>query len=286
VSIPERDALYLQLAAIAGNEPPSSYFELRPLDPVGCQRFVPVRELRAAADLVMALCEHHQIYVGAAPRTRRAGTADAVERVWCLWADLDTPDSVAALDTFRPLPSIVIRSGTAENLHAWWPLREAMEPEWARRANRRLVLALGADMAATDVARVMRPTGSLNHKHSRAGATTCVRLELDVYTLPAVVGSLDDAPDYLASEPTSRAIQSGAASTLDRLVRTVREAHEGNRNNLLHWAACRVRERADVGELDEHHASAALRDAALAVGLGDSEIDATLRSALKRRAVA
>ncbi len=32
-AIPQRDALKLQLAAIAGNEPPSSFFELRPFTP-------------------------------------------------------------------------------------------------------------------------------------------------------------------------------------------------------------------------------------------------------------
>jgi hypothetical protein len=60
----------------------------------------------------------------------------------------------------------------------------------------------------------------------------------------------------------------------DGLVRIVAEAVEGNRNNALHWAACRAAERgAEPALLDR------LRDAARSVGLDDREVDRTLRSA-------
>jgi len=59
----------------------------------------------------------------------------------------------------------------------------------------------------------------------------------------------------------------------------VREAEEGNRNNLLYWAGCRVAEH-ELGVVSLE----AIRDAALDNGLTEVEIDQTLRSALERTA--
>jgi hypothetical protein len=102
--IPPDVALRLQFAMIAGNEPASSFIEIRPLVPAGGQAFVPVRELRTAVAAVERLTGRHDVYVGAAPRTRQSGRAEAVERVWCLWADCDSPEAVKRLKAFRPRP--------------------------------------------------------------------------------------------------------------------------------------------------------------------------------------
>src|SRR5205823_5187201 len=116
------------------------------------------------------------------------GTAAAVEQVHCLWADLDGPEPLERLAAFRPRPSIEISSGSLDHGHAYWPLCQAISPQGAQRANRRLALALGADMAATDPARILRPAGTLNHKRDPPAEVTCTRLELDVFALGAVVG--------------------------------------------------------------------------------------------------
>ena len=70
----------------------------------------------AAARTILRLAT--AMYVGAAPRMRRAGGRDAIERVWSLWADLDHANAAAALDDQPVAPAIVlafgiIRSGLA-----------------------------------------------------------------------------------------------------------------------------------------------------------------------------
>lgn len=60
------------------------------------------------------------------------------------------------------------------------------------------------------------------------------------------------------------------------LVRTVRDAPEGARNNRLHWAACRAWEAGGDPELLD-----LLADAAAAAGLRDGEISATMASAAR-----
>jgi hypothetical protein len=289
-SIPQDAALRLQLAVIAGNEPATSCLEIRSKRARGPgmqQDFIPVRELDRAARCAINRGQMTDTYVGVAPRTQRKGSADAIERVWCLWADCDGPAALDRLRAFRPMPSIVIRTGSEKHVHAYWPLRGPTPPDWAQRANRRLALALGADEKATDPARILRASGTLSHKYAPPRPVVCTRLELDAFTLDQVVGRLPDDPRYLTpSRWVREPIASDPSSVVDGLARTVREARVGNRNAALFWAACRIRECAEHGELDGDQAREALRDAALAAGLGEQETDRTLDSALDMRAAA
>lgn len=274
-AIPAREALLLQLAAFAGNEPGASKHEIRTLRPdgrPGRREFVGVRDRHGAAEAILAL-DDVNVYIGAAPRVRESGTAADVERVWCAWADCDSEASVEALRHFRPLPSIVVRTSPGR-VQALWPLRSAVEPSWARRANRRLAYALGADMAATDPARILRAIGTRNHKHSPPAPVTCARLELAAFALADVVGSLPDAPGDARAVPRDR-VRSATPGSLAGLTRSVREAHVGERNALLFWAACTA---TDEG-LD---AREELRQAAFDAGLPEHEIERTLDSAEQR----
>jgi hypothetical protein len=278
--IPQEIALRLQCVAIAGHEPPSSFFELRPLDPAGQQEFIPISDAPAVVDRVRSLRERHQVYLGAAPRTRQAGTADAIERAWTLWADCDSREAVENLRGFTPWPSIVVRSGTAGHLHAWWPLRSSISPTWAERANRRLAHRLKADAASTDVARIMRPIISVNRKAQPATMVECVRLELDAFELRDVVGGLPDPPAKTSTTPREPRRAADPGATLAGLSRVVREATTGERNHKLNWAAFRAGEHIADGELDAADAEDELIAAALDAGLGEAEARRTIQSGL------
>ncbi len=278
--IPQEIALRLQCVAIAGHEPPSSYFELRPLDPAAAQHFIPVGDVPAVVERVKSLRERHQVYLGAAPRAREAGTADAIERAWTLWVDIDSPEAVERLRRFRPLPSIVVRSGTEDHLHAWWPLRSSITPRWAERANRRLAYRLKGDPASTDVARIMRPIISINRKAQPATMVECVRLELDVFELRDVVGGLPDPPAKPSAAPREPRRAADPGATLAGLSRVVREATAGERNHKLNWAAFRAGEHIADGELDAADAEDELLAAALDAGLGEAEARRTIQSGL------
>lgn len=195
--IPQDIARRLLFAAIAGNEPAGGRLEVRyrMRDERGMgQCFHAAERAAALVETVRGLGAGSDVYVGAAPRRRNHGGAAAIERVWTLWADCDGPAAVDALRTFRPLPSIVVRTGSGANVHGWWPLREALTPEQARQANRRLAHHLGADLRATDPARILRVPGTLSFKHTPPAAVVCVRLELAVFVAGEVVGSLPDPP--------------------------------------------------------------------------------------------
>src|SRR5215208_3707378 len=151
--------------------------------------------LRGLATRAIALGRRTDVYVGCAPRTRRHGGRDAVERAFVLWADCDGEQTVAALADFDPPPEIVISSGTGSNCHAYWPLAEPLPRDEIERANRRLAHALGADPASADAARILRVPGTLSHKHDPPTPVDAIRLEPErrVSALD-VVGSLPDPP--------------------------------------------------------------------------------------------
>jgi hypothetical protein len=278
--IPQEIALRLQCAAIAGDEPRTSYFELRPLDPAGAQQFIPVGDVPAVVERVEALRERHQLYIGAAPRTREAGTADAIERVWCLWADCDSEEAVEHLRRFRPLPSIVVRSGTEGHLHAWWPLHSRITPQWAERANKRLAYRLKADPVATDRARIMRPIISVNRKAQPATLVECIRLEVIDFEMRDVVGGLPDPPSKSSPARVVAPASSDPGATLAGLARVVREAPVGERNNRLNWAAFHAGEHIAAGVLALGDAENELLAAALEVGLEEAEALRTIQSGL------
>ena len=241
--------------------------------------FVPIGDRHAAAKAIHDQAVKLNAYVGVAPRVREAGTAEDVERVWSLWVDLDDAAGLERLARFCPLPSIVIRTGGGGG-HAYWPLKAPVEGAWAQRSNRRLARRLGADMAATDPARILRPAGTMNHKYDPARAVVCTRLELDMFTIDQVVGKLPDSDHYMPRRTVGdRIAPADPSRLLAGIARTVGEAQVGNRNEALFWAACRVAEHAD--DLDQTTALDDLRAAAAQAGLGDSEIERTIQSAAK-----
>lgn len=73
------------------------------------------------------------------------------------------------------------------------------------------------------------------------------------------------------------------AARLDGLIATVLDAVEGERNNTLHWAACRAAEMVSAGKLTEDQAYDTLAHAAGCAGLNASEAYRTITSALRSR---
>lgn len=193
--IPQDAALDLQLAACAGQEPAGSRLEIRHREPGGRmrRRFLPLAARADAAAAIRRLAQREDTYFGVAPRAREGGGTDSIERCWTLHADCDTPEARRTLEDFEPAAAVIVESGSG-GAHGYWPLRRSLTPERAARANRRLAHHLGADMAAIDAARILRPAGTRNHKHDPPRPVTCVRLELLAYDARVVVGHLPDPP--------------------------------------------------------------------------------------------
>lgn len=71
------------------------------------------------------------------------------------------------------------------------------------------------------------------------------------------------------------------AARLDGLIAAVLDARPGERNNTLHWAACRAAEMVSAGQLTEDQVHDCLGRAAARAGLDDGEAWRTIASALR-----
>lgn len=188
--------------ALYGAEPAGSFVELRIARPRGGmeQRFFDVRDVAGAEALVAERAPAADVYAGVAPRTRREGTRAAVERLHVLYVDVD--GDRAKLRAFRPLPSIVVASGSG--VHGYWPMAEAIAPDEAEAANRQLATAVDGDMRSTDAARILRPPASFNHKGAEPRPVEMLRCKAEVFTVGDVVGQLPPPVDPSRGSPLPR----------------------------------------------------------------------------------
>ncbi len=191
-----RIAAQRYIAALVAGAPAASFVEIRCRASAGMrQTFYGVSDTAAAASDIVRLAGRSDIYIGVLPRTRRGGgRRDVVHRGRVLWVDCDTPDSASALLRWTPPPSMTVLSGTGRNRHAYWLLAEPVSVDVIECANRRLAAELAADVASSDVARILRPPGSLNHKHDPPAQVRIERCDPDVrHSVADVVGPLPES---------------------------------------------------------------------------------------------
>jgi hypothetical protein len=191
-----RDELIRFLSALTGDEPQGALTEVRYRERGGSmsQRFHRCDRPEVAAEIILLLAHRHDVYVGCAPRQRRSGGRRAIERVWALWVDCDGAEASERLASFVPAPGIVVASGSAGSRHAYWPLCEPLAPRAAQRVNTRLAHALGADPAATDAARILRPPHTQNFKHDPPAPVVLERLVEERHMAADLVRALPELP--------------------------------------------------------------------------------------------
>jgi len=164
-------------AALFGAAPGGALIEVRfrVQDGMG-RRFHGVSRLDRLVGSILALSARTDVYVGVLPRRcRHGGRDDVIGPASVVWADCDTGESVGALRAFRPWPAMVVASST-ENRHAYWFLTEPASLDVIEAMNRRIALALDADVRCSDRARILRPVGSVNRKRSEPVPVRLLRL--------------------------------------------------------------------------------------------------------------
>ncbi len=205
------------VVALYRSAPAGSLVEVRFAVESGMRRrFHRVAEIEGVVDTVAGLACRTDVFVGVVPRRRRGDRRDdLVGRASVVWVDCDSDESVAALAAFRPRPAILVASGSGQNRHAYWLLRDAVGLDVIEQLNRRLALALGADVRCSDAARILRPAGSANWKSGQPDAVRLIALDeqrrVDVaelaHRLPA-----------LAAQPVVRRCCSPRVAGEDRLL--------------------------------------------------------------------
>jgi len=164
--------------------------------------FVAARRLDVAARAVRSLAPRTDVYCGVLLRTRRAGGRDAVTSSHLAFVEIDAVDALDRLQRFPKQPSMIVSSGSAGHAHSYWTLRNPVAPIALEQANRTLAHNLGADLACVDAARILRPAGTLSHKHQPPVPVELLHLDRAArYELAELVDGLEPA----RSEPTAAA---------------------------------------------------------------------------------
>jgi hypothetical protein len=164
--------------------------------------FVPVDELGDAAAQIEQIGSSEDVWVGVLPRhvNRQSGeiggSREFITQAKALWVDCDlkeSPDARQRLANFRPPPHLIVASGGG--FHAYWLIEQPLDADWVPIANRRLAYALGADLAATDATRILRPPGTRNLKYQPPRPVELVELRHSP-ALPVreLVGNLPNPP--------------------------------------------------------------------------------------------
>jgi len=91
----------------------------------------------------------------------------------------------------------MVVASSEDKRHAYWFLAEPVSLDVIERTNRRIALALGADVRCSDPARILRAAGSVNRKRSEPSV---VRL---LHLAPAARVALADLDRVLPREPVS-----------------------------------------------------------------------------------
>ena len=158
-------AAYLQM--LAGGRPAGRLIEIRYATGRGGmgRLFVPARRTDIAARTIACLAARADVYCGALLRSRHGGGRNAVANPQLAWVEIDHRDALDRLDQFQHPPSLTLTSGTPGHAYAYWQLDRPVSVAELEKANRQLANRLGGDLASIDAARILRPCGTLNHKH-------------------------------------------------------------------------------------------------------------------------
>jgi hypothetical protein len=176
---------------------PGETLDLRVLRPG--RRGVVHEDFLTSVAVLIAQAQRYQedeVYFGVATRRGRDGTKAGCRRARVVWVDIDRRDGkkveekdlpalLAALRAqFRELglpPHAVVASGGG--FHLYWLLEETLDAqeylEEIEAVNRGLADVFGGDRAATDLSRVLRVPGFLNHKYDPPRPVTATRGRAD-----------------------------------------------------------------------------------------------------------
>jgi len=225
-AVTDAQALDRYLRMLAGPAPGARLLEIRfALRQRDMGRlFIAAHSAPGASRLIRRLAIRTDVYVGVCLRSRRAGGRDAIDRSHLTFVEIDRPDALDRLRSFRHPPSMIVSSGSPGHAHAYYTLSAPVTVLDLERANRRLAHALGGDLASVDAARILRPPCSLNHKHSPPASVALVDFNgaAGRYDFDQLVDGVADPPVH--TDPALKTSGRTGRTELDRLLLAIPSA--------------------------------------------------------------
>ena len=134
-----------------------------------------------------------------------------------MFVEIDAADALERLQRFASTPTMIVSSGTAGHAHAYWTLRRPVGTNELEQTNRTLATHLGGDLASVDAARILRPAGTLSHKHRPPVPVELLHLEPPAqYELAELVDGI--TPERSRPAPAATGPERAARTELDELL--------------------------------------------------------------------
>ena len=192
-------ALSAYLVVLRGPSPAGRFLDVRWRTVPGAmrRRFLPASTSpEALAHLIARMGARSDVYVGVALRDGDIhGGRAAVGAMHIAYVESDSPATIARLVAFPFPASMLVASGTPGHLHVYWQLDGRYPISEVETVNRRLAAALDGDPTCADAARILRPPGTLNHKHDPPLPVRMLALRADArYPLDALAALLGEDP--------------------------------------------------------------------------------------------
>jgi hypothetical protein len=216
--------LLTYLGMLASNPQRGQFFDMRYLTPDGMmrQRFVSASRIHQLARRITDLARASDLYVGVALRDRAHGGKSAISGSHLLYIECDDPHARDRLEGFAHPPTLETASGTPGHLQLYWCLHQRAANAQVESANRRLALELEGDLGCFDIARILRPPDTFNHKHDPPRAVSLLAYRQDArYTLAQLTDGLPDDPDPRGPEDAGPVPRRAERTLLDRELLTI-----------------------------------------------------------------
>jgi len=134
------------------------------------------------------------VYYGVCCHSGRDGTKATVTHIPALWLDIDVLPTLTMDTIFKvmgiPDPSLVLSSG--RGWHCYWRFRDPLPVGENRFLFEMLMKALavrtGADVAATDLSRILRVPGTVNQKNGKT--VLVLNRTAEVFTLDQLAAAI------------------------------------------------------------------------------------------------
>jgi len=168
------------------------------------------------------------------------GTKESITQIPSLWADIDfkdIPREVAKkqVGNFPFKPSIAVESGNG--IHLYWLLKEPCEHDQIdefEKANRNISQIIGADIASSEAARILRIPGTKNYKYKPARNVNLLYINKYYYNIYDVLEFIENTRSNQLIIRNTKQHQATSNNAISRL-----SFSEGSRDNdLFHTATC------------------------------------------------
>lgn len=213
--------LHSYLRVLASGAAPGQFFDVRWSTAGGWvrQRFIAADRIEHAAGLITRMAWRTDVYVGVALRDGcEHGGKSAISGSRLLYIECDHPESLALVEEgFAFAPSMIVASGSPGHLHVYWSLHELVSGPQVESANRRLALALEGDPVSVDIARVLRPPDTRNHKHNPPRPVRLLRFDSEArHELSELTAGLPTDPQPVRLPATRTASRRTGRTAVDR----------------------------------------------------------------------